>query len=295
MKILSFGEIIWDVYENDAVIGGAPLNFAAHSAKCSAESFLLSAVGNDSYGEEAKAALTKLGVDISLVQTNGYPTGKCIVTLDKNGLPTYRVLTDTAYDNITKSEELDKALRKEGFDALVFGTLAQRSKASSDTLAQILIENTFGEVFCDINLRTDCYTEESVNTCLSYATILKISEEEEVLLHSFDFWKKLSDKDFSDRAKALFELKPRLHTILFTRGEKGATLYLRSGEAHTILPVKTNVISTVGAGDSFGAIFLTLYLQGQNAKKAAETAAKVSSFVVSKKEAVPDYKLSDFI
>ncbi len=33
MKILSFGEIIWDVYEDKKCIGGAPFNFAAHCAR----------------------------------------------------------------------------------------------------------------------------------------------------------------------------------------------------------------------------------------------------------------------
>ena len=32
MKLLSFGEVLWDVYPEDRFIGGAPLNFAAHCA-----------------------------------------------------------------------------------------------------------------------------------------------------------------------------------------------------------------------------------------------------------------------
>ena len=51
MKILSFGEIIWDVYETEKFIGGAPLNLAAHCSKQGAESFMLSAVGNDDLGK----------------------------------------------------------------------------------------------------------------------------------------------------------------------------------------------------------------------------------------------------
>ena len=53
MKILSFGEIIWDVYPHKKCIGGAPLNFAAHASRAGAESYLLSSVGNDELGREA--------------------------------------------------------------------------------------------------------------------------------------------------------------------------------------------------------------------------------------------------
>ena len=53
MNILSFGEIIWDVYPNEKHIGGAPFNFAAHAKRAGAEAFLMSAVGNDTLGQEA--------------------------------------------------------------------------------------------------------------------------------------------------------------------------------------------------------------------------------------------------
>ena len=49
LKFLSFGEIIWDVYKDEKTLGGAPLNFALHSVRCGAESYILSAVGNDAY------------------------------------------------------------------------------------------------------------------------------------------------------------------------------------------------------------------------------------------------------
>ena len=52
MKVLSFGEVLWDVYTDGAVLGGAPLNFAAHTSIQGAESYLISAVGNDELGRK---------------------------------------------------------------------------------------------------------------------------------------------------------------------------------------------------------------------------------------------------
>ena len=53
MKVLAFGEVLWDVYTNSAHLGGASMNFAAHFKKCGGESWLVTAVGNDQTGEKA--------------------------------------------------------------------------------------------------------------------------------------------------------------------------------------------------------------------------------------------------
>ena len=52
-KVLSIGEIIWDVYPDRRLIGGAPLNLAAHLAACGVSSSLLSGVGEDALGADA--------------------------------------------------------------------------------------------------------------------------------------------------------------------------------------------------------------------------------------------------
>ena len=57
MKLLSFGEILWDIYPNEKYIGGAPLNFAAHFAKQGGKSYMLSSVGDDDLGKLALNSL----------------------------------------------------------------------------------------------------------------------------------------------------------------------------------------------------------------------------------------------
>ena len=51
MKFVSFGEIIWDIYENERSIGGAPLNISAHASLYGFDSYLISAVGNDAISD----------------------------------------------------------------------------------------------------------------------------------------------------------------------------------------------------------------------------------------------------
>ena len=100
LKFLSFGEIIWDVYKDEKTLGGAPLNFALHSVRCGAESYILSAVGNDAYGAEARRIIEASGVRCDYLGVSEYPTGRCDVTLGADGVAAYRIAVGTAYDNI---------------------------------------------------------------------------------------------------------------------------------------------------------------------------------------------------
>ena len=80
MKVLSFGEVLWDVFPTEKKIGGAPFNFAAHLVKNGVDSALYSAVGRDELGKAARMALNKLGVEDRYVADVSAETGVCLVT-----------------------------------------------------------------------------------------------------------------------------------------------------------------------------------------------------------------------
>ena len=286
-KILSIGEIIWDVFPDKSVIGGAPLNFAAHCALCGAESALLSAVGEDQLGKDALAALKKFGVSDQYVKCASEPTGQCIVTLDQNAVPSYNVLRDVAYDNITVSGGDIEAINKEGYDALYFGTLIQRNSVSRDTVKTIVEKCSFEHIICDVNLRPDCFDASSVGLCLSSATVLKVSDEEEPTLRSLAEYRPLSN-GAEDIAKALCERYKNLKTVIITKGKNGSFAYDALTDSVFEQPaIGGSVVSTVGAGDSFAAAWLVNYLQGKPINFCMEKAAERSGFVVSRVEAIP--------
>ena len=50
--VIALGEILWDMLPTGKRAGGAPVNFAYHASQNGAESYAISAVGNDELGAE---------------------------------------------------------------------------------------------------------------------------------------------------------------------------------------------------------------------------------------------------
>lgn len=282
-KLLAFGEILWDVYPTEKFLGGASLNFAAHFVKFGHEAEMLSALGADALGAEARERLKNwtLG-DRYVPALTEKETGKCLVTLDENSIPSYNLLDDVAYDRIcTKSIEED-------FDLLYFGTLALRGEYNRAALNSLLEEKPFGEIFVDVNIRPPFYSEEVVRFALSKATILKISLEELPVVAQ------LLGENFSTDYEAFSRLLAHkfsgLRRIIITLGGDGAyALNCKSGESAFCPAKKVEVASTVGAGDSFGAAFVSEYLAGKSLSACLERASRLAAYVVSQTAAVPDY------
>ena len=84
---LAFGEVLWDVYPEKKTLGGAALNFAAHFALKGGSARLISAVGDDTLGQQALCEIQRLSVDTRFVSVlPGRKTGRCDVTLDGNAV-----------------------------------------------------------------------------------------------------------------------------------------------------------------------------------------------------------------
>jgi len=285
MKILSFGEILWDCYPDKSVIGGAPLNFAAHLAKHKEEVYMLSAVGADSLGENAFDIVKSWNICTDYITIDKYrTTGKCLVTLDRNSIPSYNLLNDVAYDYIKCSNIPDC------FDVLYFGTLALRSEYNLNSIKELLNNNTFSDVFVDINIRPPFYSDDTVLFAIENSTILKISDEE--LPSVCNILNIPLSENYKDISKALSQRFERLKIVIITLGSNGAFCFdCKNGQEFFCESVKVRAASTVGAGDSFSAAFLHKYLSGANIPCSLQYATKIAAIVVSKTEAVPEYDI----
>lgn len=287
MKLLVFGEVLWDVYTNSEHLGGAPMNFAAHCKKCGGEAWIVTAIGNDAMGKRTVCEMNKLGINTEFVITAEKETGKCMVTLDSNMIPSYNLLDNVAYDYITAPD-----LKENNFDVLYFGTLALRNENNRKSLKQLLNENSFGDVFVDMNIRPPFYSEEAVRFACQNATIIKISDEELPVVAGLLNMAHMSDKECAEILSKDF---PNLKIIIITKGEKGSFVYdCVEGKIYESQSKKVEVVSTVGAGDSFSASFLMKYMKTKDIDISLSIATSISGFVVSCKEAIPRYELSDF-
>ena len=290
MKLLSFGEVLWDVYPTDKFIGGAPFNFAAHYARCGGEAFMLSAVGNDDLGKETLKAVSEQGVCTDYIfVSNEKETGKCLVTLNEKGIPSYNLLSDTAYDNVEVNGDLNLA----DFGVVYFGTLALRSEKNFGLMKKLL-ENYKGEVLVDINIRAPHYSKETVEFGLNHATIVKISDEELPVVTKLCLGEEICSPELAvDKLRDTFK---NLKYIIITLGEKGSMLLcVKCGKLFYQNAEKVTVASTVGAGDSFAATFLYEFSKGSNLETCLKNASKVSAFVVSQNGAVPEYDYKELI
>lgn len=282
MKILSFGEIIWDVYPDKKCIGGAPLNFAAHACREGAEAYLLSSVGMDELGCEAIDLIKKFGISADYVAINpDFETGKCIVSLNEQGVPSFDVKSNVAYDYIPLLNA-----DREYFDVLAFGTLALRNDVSLKTLKTLLASENYGKIFCDINLRAPFYTKESVELCLENANILKLSDTE--LDYVLDTFFSIRYENLAQNLYLLCSKYPNIEEVTVTYGAGGAYAFSIVEDKICYAPAKqVDVVSTVGAGDSFGASYLVSRLKGKSIEQSLKRAAEVSAYVVSCKDAIP--------
>lgn len=287
MKLLVFGEVLWDVYANNEHLGGAPMNFAAHCKKCGGDAWIVTAIGNDALGKKAVREMKSLGINTEFVNVSEKETGKCMVKLDSKMIPSYNLLDDVAYDYINAPD-----LKGYNFDVLYFGTLALRNKNNRNSLSQLLDENSFGDVFVDMNIRPPFYSETVVRFVCENATIIKISDEELPVVMSVLGKMQMSHKECAEILSRDFE---NLKLIIITKGDKGAFVYdCIDKRIYECQSKKVNVVSTVGAGDSFSASFLMKYMKTKDIDSSLSTATMVSGFVVSCFEAIPEYNLSDF-
>ena len=281
MKVIAFGEIVWDVYPDNACLGGAPLNFAAHLARHGHDVYMLSAVGTDGYGDEALAQLRNRGVHTDcVVRLDDKRTGACMVTLDEAGVPQYDLLSDVAYDRIPP-------VVLPAADVLYFGTLALRSENNRKTLQHVLNRSPFTDVFVDVNIRAPFYTDDTIRFAVEHATILKISDEE---LPTVANALSINTTDPREFINTFVTAYPSVRCLILTCGGDGALVYSRAED--TVYPCaskKVDVVSTVGAGDSFSAAFLHMYGKHEPIPQCAAYAAAVAGFVVSRQEAVPPY------
>lgn len=287
MKLVSIGEILWDVFPEGEFIGGAPFNLAAHAARLGNESYLLSAVGEDDYGLRALAEMDRLGVRKELMSVSRrYPTGMVSVSRASNEEASYQILRPAAYDDVVASTALLGKAAQIGGQWLCFGTLFANPASGLEAVRQV-VESCPGRRFYDVNLRDGHYRWEVVEALLQLANVVKLNE------HELGWVARKSDYQglgFGELTGSLSK-EYAIDTICVTRGGRGCSYYHR-GEVADVPGESVEVVSTVGAGDSFSAMLLHGISSGWPMTECARQANRLGALVASQQGAVPDYDVS---
>ncbi len=283
-KVLSCGEVLWDLFPEGARFGGASANFAFHAALQGAHLTLLSAVGQDARGDEALSILESFGIDTTLVQRlSGVQTGSVGVKLDAVGKPSFEIHANAAWDMIAWTDAV--AARIGEVDAVYFGSLSQRGEISKATILQGLeVAKARGIArVLDINLRKPFYDKILIAESIARASILKLSDDElpEVATACGIALKENPE----DTLRGLL-VKFELEIVVMTRGAEGALL-VSSTQVISQPGIPTLVKDTVGAGDSFTAAFIIGFLRKESLDHVLQKACETASAVCAQSGAVP--------
>jgi fructokinase len=255
-NILAFGEILWDLLPSGRKLGGAPFNFACRAESLGDRGWMVSRVGRDDLGREAREAAVGLGMDVTGLQDDPeHPTGTVDVTFH-DGEPDYVIHPQVAYDFIEFTPQLLELAGRA--DCVCFGTLAQRHEVSRATCRRVLESARQALPVLDINFRKDCYDATIVRESLELAKVVKLNGGE---LRELQSMLDLEGESLDELALSLvgrFELACCVATL----GPAGA---LAATETHVryVPGYEVAVADTVGAGDAFSAGFLHRYLRGE--------------------------------
>jgi fructokinase len=281
--IVAIGEILWDMFPEGPQFGGAPANFASSVAELGGdgvEVHVVSAVGRDELGKRAIELLRERGVSTDFVAEIDRPTGQVLVHLDRDGQASYEFASNTAWDSIEWSDELNELAARA--DAVCFGTLAQRSDISRQT-TQRFVRATRPECrrVLDVNLRPPFWSREVVLQSLELANVLKLNDGELAVLADLIGF----DKDLE---LAWFRKAYSLSTIAVTRGEHGSLVFEATGMRSDLPGQPVNVVNTVGAGDSYTAALVIGILRGLPLNVTNAWASRVAAFVCTQPGAAPE-------
>ena len=283
--VLGFGEWLWDMLPSGKQMGGAPGNFAFHASQCGLKSYVVSAIGCDPLGEELLATAKKHGLQM-LVARVEQPTGTVSVRLNADGVPQYQIHEDVAWDHIPITPELTQLAHQA--DAICFGSLAQRSTTSRQTLKHVLqlLKPEAMKVF-DVNLRQQFYTPEIILSSLRYTTVLKFNDEELPIVAQMLGFSDKTPEGFFHQLQDAFGIR----SLILTCGTHGSHIF--SDRQHSFLPTPTvHVADTVGAGDAFTATYCAAILKGHTLREAHQLAVNLSAYVCTQSGAMPPWPQS---
>jgi fructokinase len=234
----------------DARVGGSPFNVAVGLARLAQPVAFLGTISTDFLGERLLRALDQEGVSTAAVARTAAPTTLGLVGLDAHGVPAYSFYGEHGADRQLTRE----SLRRLPADARAFhlGSYSLVVEPIGATLRE-LVESEHGRrlIAYDPNVRLNVEPDlqrwrDALRWMLPRTHLLKVSEEDLALLFPGAALQTL----------AADWLRQGVGLLVVTRGALGALAWTPSGCVE-VPTAATEVVDTVGAGDTVQAALLT--------------------------------------
>lgn len=296
------GEVLIDLItqggETKAVVGGGPANTSVALARLGINTFFIDGMSTDAYGQRAKAELETAGVKLDYVEFSQKPTCVADVTLDSSGGATYDFLIDGTATFDFRREWLPNP--SQGRPAVLYlGTLATLVEPGASVLFDWAKDvSKFAPIVYDPNVRPSVVGDRSIYQATvakwaSISKVIKVSQDDLDWLYPDEMFETVADR----------WLMNAVELVVLTAGADGLRARTRVGEI-SVPGVKIDVVDTVGAGDTVGAILVEAIakvglesLQGDELSKVLARAATAAAITCSRPGANPPTKydlLSNF-
>ncbi|MGH2594128.1 MAG: 5-dehydro-2-deoxygluconokinase [Anaerolineae bacterium] len=307
--LITMGRSSIDLYANDvgapfvniksfaAYVGGSPTNIAVGARRLGLRVALLTATGEDPVGDFILNFLNQEGVDTRFSPRKpGTRSSAVLLGIeppDKFPLVFYR---DNAADiHLT----VDDVLRTPIADSRVLeisGTGLSKEPSRSATIFAAEQARTAGTtVVLDLDFRADQWhdprafgmTLRSILPLIDVAfgteaeikaAMLREARQLTITYSQISNPEVIGDLDAA--IQALFRRGPQ--ALVVKRGEKGASVFLASGEVIDVPGFPVEVYNVLGAGDAFASGFIYGYLKGWDWYKAARMGNACGAIVVTR-------------
>ena len=245
------GEVLIDLIprgtERVAIVGGGPANTAKALARLGFDTYFIDGISTDAYGEQARAELLSDGVKLDYALSSKNPTCLATVTLDENGSASYDFLIEgTATFEFNESWLPDPSHPPA---VLHIGTLATIVEPGATNLFN-WAKSVKAPLVFDPNIRSSVVSDRTryqriVEKWATISSVIKMSDDDLAWLYP--------EMDFRSVAENFINEKTQL--VVITKGGVGIDGFTEDGEV-TVPGVKIDVVDTVGAGDTVGAILV---------------------------------------
>jgi len=264
------------------MVGGGPANTAKAVARLGYETYFVGGISSDDYGRAIEEELVGSGVDLSLVYRGNESTALAIATIDANGLAKY----DFELEG-TASFAFDKSWLPSGEpDVIHVGSVATLLEPGASELLEWVLSKSAPVIF-DPNVRPSIQGDRAlyrvaVERWIEKASIIKLSEDDLNWLYGG-----------GEEAIVSGWLARGVSIVIVTRAEKGLRAY-SLGEVIDVPAVKVELVDSVGAGDTIGAVLVEGVLtqglenlRNEGLRSVLERAAKAAAITCSRAGAKP--------